>query len=87
MAFLSFLSFSMAGPVDVQSAREIGRNLLASYKAAKDVDLRLAYTYKSEQGIPLFYLFNTTQCYVIVSADDCATPILAYSDEGPVSPD
>ena len=45
-------------------------------------DLQLVSTYQTAKNIAAFYIFNTTNGFVIVSADDCETPIIAYSHEG-----
>jgi hypothetical protein len=39
---------------------------------------------RSAADIPLFYVYNVNDegGFVIISADDCATPVLAYSDKG-----
>lgn len=50
-------------------------------------DFKLAYTSATQSGKAGAYVFNRTDCdgYVIVSADDAACPLLAYSDEGSFS--
>lgn len=45
-------------------------------------DLQLVTTYNISRGDVAFYVFNTSNGFVIISADDCATPILGYSYEG-----
>ena len=49
-------------------------------------DLQLAATYRTEQGASAFHVFNTSDGFVIVSADDCETPIIGYSREGRFDP-
>ena len=72
-----------ANPVDVKTAMEIGsRFLQASTNVKSADDLKLVATYNISRGDAAFYVFNAENGYVIVAADDCATPILAYSDEG-----
>ena len=81
----------MARPVDLQTAREVGArfmnaNTRTQLRGAED--LQLVTTYSITRGDAAFYVFNTPNGFVIVAADDCATPILGYSDEGrPFDPD
>lgn len=73
-----------ANPVDIATAREVGAKFLSastSVKLANSDALRLAATYYTPQNVPAFYVFNTENGFVMVSADDCATPILGYSNE------
>ena len=85
------LSQIMARPIDLQTAREVGTrfmnaNTRTPLRGAED--LQLVTTYSITRGDAAFYVFNTPNGFVIVSADDCATPILGYSDEGlPFDPD
>ena len=72
-----------ANPVDVNTAKDIGAKFLKTSKNVKQVpDLELVATFYTEMGDAAFYVFNAENAFVIVSADDCARPILAYSDEG-----
>ena len=75
----------MARPVDLQNARAVGArfmnaNTRTPLRGAED--LQLVTTYSITRGDAAFYVFNTPNGFVIVAADDCATPILGYSDEG-----
>lgn len=72
-----------ANPVDVNTAKSIGTKFLqASTNVKSTADLQLVATYSIDRGDAAFYVFNAENGYVIVAADDCATPILAYSNEG-----
>lgn len=72
-----------ANPVDVDAAKAIGTKFLKASTNLKSVpELTLVTTYQIDRGDAAFYVFNATDGFVIVAADDCATPILAYSDEG-----
>ena len=53
-------------------------------KAARPAELRLAYTAEGRTGTA-FYVFNTPdgEGFVLAAADDCAAPVLGYSDNGP----
>ena len=67
-------------------AREVGFKFLNSTKKMRvnNADaLRLVETYLCKNGESAFYVFTTETGFVIVSANDCATPILGYSYEGP----
>ncbi|MBO7571901.1 MAG: C10 family peptidase [Bacteroidales bacterium] len=70
--------------VDVETAQTVARsfmtqNLGVSTRAAlSDVTSQTEFTN--------FYIFNTDGGFVIVSADDIATPILGYSDAGTFDP-
>ena len=74
-----------ANPIGIQTAREVGAKFLSvnSKKPLRSIDdLQLVITYICDSGDAAFYVFNMPSGFVIVSADDCATPILGYSDEG-----
>ena len=73
-----------AHPVDLDTAREVGAKFLNGCSILKTDDpanLQLVKTYRTANNDAAFYVFNTTDGFVIVSADDCATPILGYSNE------
>ncbi len=78
-----------ANPVDQNSAKEIGAKFLTASVGmrASTADLTLAKTYRMDNGDAAFYVFSTLNGFVIVSAQDVATPILGYSDEGPFNVD
>lgn len=72
-------------PVDKETAKNIGAKFLQASTEMKNVDvngLELVTSYKTSDGNDAFYVFNTENGFVIVAADDCATPILGYSTEG-----
>ena len=92
--FFLFLAMAaliaQANPVNKQLAREVGAKFLYAstlLKSDNASELQWVTTYRISQGEEAFYVFNYPQGFVIVSADDCATPILGYSDEGAFSPD
>lgn len=85
-----------AKPVDLASAEKVGQGFLAqqissgqSKIGSLELDLVYAPAFKKfqsegfvEEPSSLFYVFNAKEGgFVIVSADDAATPILGYSDE------
>ncbi|MBR3729675.1 MAG: C10 family peptidase [Bacteroidales bacterium] len=86
LLFITLVSFSAnANPVDMRTAREVATkfvnaNTRVPLRGAED--LQLVTTYSISHGDAAFHIFNTPNGFVIVAADDCATPILGYSDEG-----
>ncbi|MDZ4667203.1 MAG: C10 family peptidase [bacterium] len=99
-ALFCFSAFAFAKPVSLETAKMVGQNFLSSrtnsaaFKTA--VSLELAYTASSAANSSVaairaanyFFVFNVSNGngYVIVSADDNAAPVLAYSDEGDFNP-
>ena len=71
---------SIARPVNQETAQNIAAKFMGTD------NLQLAATYRTEQGATAFYVFNTADGFVIVSADDCETPIIGYSHEGSFDP-
>ncbi len=74
-----------ATPVGIGTAREVAvkfMNANTETPLRGTDDLQWVITYNISQGDAAFYVFNTPNGFVIVSADDCATPILGYSNEG-----
>ena len=79
---LTGLFFSSAAhPVDLQTAQSVATKFMATN------DLQLVSTYQTAKNVAVFYIFNTADGFVIVSADDCETPIIGYSHEGRFDPD
>ena len=81
IAFLGLSLCSVADPVDLQTAQSIAIKFMATN------NLQLTSTYQTDKNVAAFYVFNSTDGFVIVSADDCETPIIAYSHEGCFDPD
>ena len=82
---LSMTGMTKANPIDFNTAIEVGLKYMnANVKMPiRDInDLQLVTTYNISRGDAAFYIFNISNGFVIVSADDCATPILGYSEEG-----
>ena len=90
LAFMLFITLgAKANPVDLGQARQVGAkfvNANLSMKVTQESDLQWVTTYRTANQDEAFYVFNTSKGYVIVSADNCATPILAYSDEDQFDP-
>ena len=76
-----------ANPVDVNTAERIGKKFLENsvnyFSGKSNMDCSHVYTMYNEQGEPVLYVFNTDNYdgFVIVSAEDCVSPILGYSYE------
>ncbi len=84
--FIIFIIFGLyisttARPVSLQTAQSVASMFMGTN------DLQLVITYPTDKTTPAFYVFNTTDGFVIVSADDCETPIIGYSHEGRFDPD
>ena len=86
MSLALFVSQLIASPVDVEQARHLGMKYVKSHSARQVAELNLAYTEMTESGNPAVYVFNFDNGFVLVSADDVARPILAFSDEQSVDP-
>lgn len=77
-----------AKKIEVNQAKNVALNFLDDkqvsklYKKAVANDLKLAHT-ESDNNTPLYYVFNIQSGgFIITSADDRATEILAYVDKG-----
>ena len=79
-AIISLFLSSTAHPVDMESAKVIAAKFMETN------DLQHVTTYQTDNNIAAFYVFNTTDGFIIVSADDCETPIIGYSYEGQFDP-
>ena len=75
----SFLA-SFARPVDIETAITVASKFMGSH------DLQLSATYTTDRDVAALYIFNTNDGFVIMSADDCETPIIGYSHEGRFDP-
>ena len=86
MLLLLTITFAVkANPVDMATIREVAMKFMntnAKTPLRYVDDLQLVTTYSIDRGDAAFHIFNTPNGFVIVAADDCATPILGYSDEG-----
>ena len=86
MTLALFVGQLIASPVSVEQARHLGMKYVQSHSARQAIELNLAYTEVAENGNPAVYVFNFAHGFVLVSADDVARPILAFSDEESVDP-
>ena len=90
LAFVLTAVQIQAGNVDPASARQTASRFVSKMSTAPgrrmapaaNSDLRLVYTEvnSSNVSLPVFYIFNTADNYIIVSGDDRANEILAYGD-------
>ena len=80
IAIFGLFITSMAHPVDKETARTIATKFM------KSNDAQLSITYQTDRNTPALYVFNTSDGFVIISADDCETPIIGYSHEGRFDP-
>ena len=78
--FFGLFIGSFAHPVDLETARTIASKFMGTN------DLQLSITYTTDKNTAAFYIFNTSNGFVIISADDCETPIIGYSHEGRFDP-
>jgi hypothetical protein len=69
-----------AHPVDLQTAQSVAVKFMGVR------DAQLISTFRTDKSTAAFYVFNTEDGFVIVSADDCETPIIGYSHEGRFDP-
>lgn len=86
MLLMAFVFVANANPVDVNTAREVAARFLnANAKAPlrSTDDLQLVTSYSTERESTAFHIFNVSNGFVIVAADDVAHPILAYSLDRP----
>ena len=81
LVIFGFFLASPARPVSLQTAQSVAAKFMGTN------DLQLVTTYPTGKNIVCFYIFNTSDGFVIVAADDCETPIIGYSHEGRFAPD
>lgn len=95
LALLALLiSFStMAKKVEIKEARLVGTNYYFERVNIHDaipytaISVTSEYT-ESENGIPLYYVFNINNSgFIMVAADDACYPVLGYSFESTYSPE
>ena len=80
IAFFGLFLSTIAHPVTLQTAQSIAVKFMGAS------DAQLVSTYRTDKSTAAFYVFNTEDGFVIVSADDCETPIIGYSHEGRFDP-
>ncbi len=76
-----------AKPVGLEEARVLaGKFVVANMSDVRSSEVNHVYTLSNKSSVPCLYVMNYEKGYVILSADDVAKPILAYSDEGQFDP-
>jgi hypothetical protein len=80
IAIVGLTLCSMATPIDQALAKSIASKFMGAN------ELQLSTTYRTDSNIAALYVFSSTDGFVIVSADDCETPIIGYSFEGRFDP-
>ena len=80
IAFFGLFLSTIAHPIDLQTAQSIAVKFMGAS------DMQLVSTYRTDKSAAAFYVFNTEDGFIIVSADDCETPIIGYSHEGRFDP-
>ena len=83
MVLLTVASAAQAAPVSPGQALQRAMDSTPGLRAASAAP-RLAATRTTASGAPAVYVFNRTDSegYFLLSADDCALPVLGYADSG-----
>lgn len=90
LACAAYSTTAHADTVSADEAKQLAADFLGSSRqeiAASVETLELVYT-KGSSTKPLYYVFNVNpgNGYIIMSADDCTAPVLAYSLESDYNP-
>lgn len=93
--FLICSGWLFAAPRTPQQALEIARTFVRSHVAMKHIDVKGLKLINGESiqtrtmAYPAYYIVNTgnDNGFVIISGDDCAREVLAYSDRGSLNYD
>lgn len=90
LACAAYSTAAHADTVSADEAKQLAADFLGSSRqerAASVETLELVYT-KGSPTKPLYYVFNVNpgNGYIIMSADDCTAPVLAYSLESDYNP-
>lgn len=94
IGFCAVSTMCMAAPVSVETAKEKAAKFLTAHSALRRAvsksELTLAYSGKdATTGAEVLYVFNRgeQEGFVIASGDDCAEPVLGFSDTGTFNAD
>lgn len=85
---LAIVAVAYSSNISEKEAQRVARNFLWENYAAQQIDIQLSdinltFVQRDDEGEPLFYRFDIKNSgFVIVSATDLVSPILAYSFEG-----
>ena len=81
MAVLFGIGTTMAGPIDVNTAKTVGQKFAQATFKTGGGECELVYTFATKRGDACFYAFNVDQKgFVVVSADDRFRPVVGYCD-------
>ena len=83
VAIILLFNTLFANPVDVNRAKMLAEKFVkANFELRQDSSVELEYIISSDSNEPCFYIFNVgEQGYVMISANDCVRPVMAYSEE------
>jgi hypothetical protein len=84
IAILLGTGFMKASPVPVTVAQKVAENFYSTKISGIAPNAALVYTERDANAQPVYYVFNvnSNKGFVIVTAEDAASPIIGYSDEG-----
>jgi PKD repeat protein len=79
--FVIGMQISKAKPITPVIAQQVAESFYKRNATVQTINLTLAYTEKSANGLPVYYAFNvnSNDGFVIITADDAAHPIMGYS--------
>lgn len=77
--FLVWAIMAQGENVSMQTAQTAAQSFLNSKTGGNPQIHLIDYAEKAE--FPNFYVFGNESCFVIIAADDCVHPVLAYSTE------
>ena len=90
LCLMAVIGSLMAGPIDQQKAQKLGAKFLSTtILSQKNNNIQLdLVSVAADRDATDYYVFNVKggEGFVIVSGDDCAKPILAYSTTGTYDP-
>ena len=88
LLFLIGITSLFCSPIDTNLSKRIATHFYASrVRGESSAIARLAYTIKAKSihfrdSVTCFRIYNVSNGFVIVSANDCLTPVIGYSTEG-----
>ena len=82
-ALAVFAGQTLANPVDVNTAKELGAKYLKNnVVSAKGItEVQHVYTLSNDEGVAYLYVFNYDNGFVVMAADDRAYPVLGYGED------
>lgn len=81
LSLFAGISLAKAKPVTPAVAQAVAESFYKKNAKVQLVNLTLAYTEKSANGLPVYYAFNVNSHdgFVLITADDAAHPVIGYS--------